>query len=118
MHRLTIHSNNHSDAAHTIHPLAGQGLNSGMGDVESLIRTLEYAVLHGQDVGSVLSLESYLSDRYVKNNALLGVVDKLHKIYGTKNSTVVALRSLGQSMVNNDWLGVKSFFMKQAAGNK
>lgn len=106
----------YSDAAHTVHPLAGQGLNSGMGDVESLIRTLEYAVQHGQDIGSILSLESYLSDRYVKNNALLGVVDKLHKVYGVENGVFVALRSLGQHAVDKDWLGIKGFLMNQAAG--
>ena len=39
------------DAAHTIHPLAGQGLNLGLGDVESLTRCLEQAVLHGGDIG-------------------------------------------------------------------
>ncbi len=42
-----------SDAAHTIHPLAGQGLNQGQGDVESLAQTIEYAVRHGQDIGTL-----------------------------------------------------------------
>jgi ubiquinone biosynthesis monooxygenase Coq6 len=39
------------DAAHSIHPLAGQGLNQGQGDVQSLARTIEYAMEHGQDIG-------------------------------------------------------------------
>lgn len=40
------------DAAHTVHPLAGQGLNQGIGDVQSLIEALETAVQHGQDIGN------------------------------------------------------------------
>lgn len=39
------------DAAHTVHPLAGQGLNQGIGDVQSLIKTVETAVQNGQDIG-------------------------------------------------------------------
>ena len=47
-HRLT----RASDAAHTIHPLAGQGLNQGQGDVQALAQTILYAVRHGQDIGT------------------------------------------------------------------
>ncbi|KAF8430157.1 hypothetical protein EV426DRAFT_542120 [Tirmania nivea] len=103
------------DAAHTIHPLAGQGLNQGIGDTQSLVRAIEHAVLHGQDIGAVLSLENYVSERYTANHVLLGVVDKLHKLYGTDTAPVVALRSAGLGMV--DRLGpLKGFLMKQAAG--
>ena len=41
------------DAAHTIHPLAGQGLNMGLGDVESLARCVQNAVLQGGDIGQL-----------------------------------------------------------------
>jgi ubiquinone biosynthesis monooxygenase Coq6 len=103
------------DAAHTIHPLAGQGLNQGQGDVESLAKTIEYAVTHGQDIGVKLSLESYNAERYAQNNMLLGVVDKLHKIYATESAPLVGLRSLGLGAVNA-FGPLKSFFMNQAAG--
>jgi ubiquinone biosynthesis monooxygenase Coq6 len=103
------------DAAHTIHPLAGQGLNQGQEDVQSLVRTLEFAVEHGQDIGDPLSLESYTAERYAANNALLGVVDKLHKLYSVESGPLVPLRSLGLSAVNS--VGpLKAFFMRQAAG--
>lgn len=39
------------DAGHTVHPLAGQGLNMGLGDVEALARCIEEAVLQGSDIG-------------------------------------------------------------------
>ncbi|KZF20322.1 ubiquinone biosynthesis mono0xygenase COQ6 [Xylona heveae TC161] len=103
------------DAAHTTHPLAGQGLNQGQLDIQSLARTITYAVEHGQDIGAQLSLESYNAERYAANNLMLGVVDKIHKLYATSFAPVVALRSLGLGAVNQ--LGpLKRFFMEQAAG--
>ncbi len=57
------------DAAHTTHPLAGQGLNAGLGDVESLANCIVDAVRKGGDIGELL-LFSQLSLRY-----------KLHAIY-------------------------------------
>jgi ubiquinone biosynthesis monooxygenase Coq6 len=104
------------DAAHTIHPLAGQGLNQGQGDVQSLAKTIEYAVSHGQDLGTTTSLEPYVSERYTANHVLLGVCDKLHKLYSVGSGPLVPLRSLGLNAVNA--LGpLKSFFMNQAAGS-
>jgi ubiquinone biosynthesis monooxygenase Coq6 len=104
------------DAAHTIHPLAGQGLNQGQGDVESLANTIEYAVAHGQDIGVQLSLEPYNAERYAANHVLLGVCDKLHKVYAVESGPMVPLRSIGLRAVNA--IGpLKQFFMKQAAGN-
>ena len=104
------------DAAHTIHPLAGQGLNQGQGDVQSLAEAIEYAVSHGQDIGVTMSLEPYASERYAANHLLLGVCDKLHKLYSVGSGPLVPLRSVGLNAVNA--LGpLKSFFMNQAAGN-
>jgi ubiquinone biosynthesis monooxygenase Coq6 len=104
------------DAAHTIHPLAGQGLNQGQGDVQSLAKTIEYAVSHGQDIGVTMSLEPYVSERYAANHLLLGVCDKLHKLYSVGSGPLVPLRSVGLNAVNA--LGpLKTFFMNQAAGN-
>ncbi|CZR50624.1 related to monooxigenase [Phialocephala subalpina] len=103
------------DAAHTIHPLAGQGLNQGQGDVESLVKTIEYAVTHGQDIGVQMSLESYNAERYAANNMMLGVCDKIHKLYAVESGPLVPLRSLGLRAVNA--LGpLKQFFMSQASG--
>ena len=103
------------DAAHTIHPLAGQGLNQGQGDVASLVKTIEAAVETGQDIGSQISLEDYNSERYAANNAMLGVCDKLHKLYSFDSGPIVPLRSLGLRAVNN--LGfLKGFLMNRAAG--
>lgn len=88
------------DAAHTTHPLAGQGLNMGQHDVEQLLNTLERFTLRGQDIGAMLSLEPYWAYSYGFNNIRLGMADKLHKLYHTDFTPVVAIRSLGLSIVN------------------
>lgn len=41
------------DAAHTIHPLAGQGLNQGLADVQCLLKVIEQGIINGQDIGIV-----------------------------------------------------------------
>ena len=112
MHRVALVG----DAAHTIHPLAGQGLNMGLGDVESLARIMESAAAHGQDIGDQLTLETYNAERYEPNHRLLGVVDKLHKLYSFGSGPVVGLRSLGLKAANAI-PALKRFLMQQAAGN-
>ena len=103
------------DAAHTVHPLAGQGLNLGMGDVKSLAQTIEYAVGHGADIGVRGNLEAYESERYAMNGRILGVCDKLHKLYSFQSAPVIGLRGLGLRAVNS-FSPLKKFLMRQAAG--
>ncbi|KAK6505365.1 putative ubiquinone biosynthesis monooxygenase [Arthrobotrys musiformis] len=103
------------DAAHTIHPMAGQGLNAGVGDVYSLVKSIADGISHGQDIGSSFTLEPYQSERYLPNNALLGFVDKLHTLYGFESGPLVPLRSIGVEIINRDWFGLKKFLMSQAA---
>jgi hypothetical protein len=69
------------DAAHTIHPLAGQGLNLGLADARSLSASITRAMQVGGDVGSHLSLSSYPKDRYLINQAMLSAVDHLHWLF-------------------------------------
>jgi hypothetical protein len=69
------------DAAHTIHPLAGQGLNLGLADARSLSTTLIKAIERGEDLGSHVSLSSYPRDRYIANQAMSSAVDHLHWLF-------------------------------------
>ena len=105
------------DAAHTIHPLAGQGLNMGLADSHSLASAIEYAVRHGADIGTELGcLDRYNGEMWMSNNRMLGAVDKLHWLYSAKSGPVVALRGLGLNIV--DALGpVKGWFMRQAGAS-
>jgi len=99
------------DAAHTVHPLAGQGLNLGLADARSLCSVIGESLSFGQDigsltkmiwltVGSLLALTKYPRERYFLNHQMLGVCDKLHKLYSTDNGLVVKLRSWGLEAVN------------------
>ena len=104
------------DAAHTMHPLAGQGLNLGLGDVECLARCVKEAVITGGDigrskadysfskltsiVGSHAVLHPYAQERYFANHILMSSVDKLHKIYSSDNEAVVWARSVGVEVLN------------------
>ncbi|KAF8932020.1 hypothetical protein EDD21DRAFT_378369 [Dissophora ornata] len=103
------------DAAHAVHPLAGQGLNQGLADVECLARVIEQGLLSGSDIGNIHSLTPYSSERFLPNLAMLGTVDKLSKLYNTDFSPVVWARSLGLTAVDN--MGpVKTEIMKFAMG--
>ncbi|KAL1304013.1 hypothetical protein AAFC00_000454 [Neodothiora populina] len=101
------------DAAHTVHPLAGQGLNSGLGDAQSLAKHIGEAVAVGKDIGSSWALEPYNAEQWPKNNIMLGTVDKLHKLYSAGSGPVVWVRTLGLEAVDKLPF-VKGFFMKQA----
>ncbi|KAL1743220.1 hypothetical protein HDZ31DRAFT_83561 [Schizophyllum fasciatum] len=88
------------DAAHRVHPLAGQGLNLGLGDVASLARAIEQAVAVGGDIGSYTSLLPYAQERYFENHKLMSAMDKLHRIYSTDAAPVVWARTVGVEVLN------------------
>lgn len=88
------------DAAHRVHPLAGQGVNLGFGDVTTLVEVLEEAVMTGADVGNELHLHNYQTIRQRQNVAMLAATDGLHRLYNTALPPVVLLRSLGLTTVD------------------
>lgn len=101
------------DAAHTIHPLAGQGLNMGLGDASAMADTIRNCVEHGGDIGVESNLEGYQSKVYAANARMLGVVDKLHWLYRMDGWVGVQLRGLGLRSVDRLG-GLKEFLMKAA----
>ncbi|KAI7847579.1 hypothetical protein BDC45DRAFT_541798 [Circinella umbellata] len=103
------------DAAHTVHPLAGQGLNQGILDVECLADILQQGASNGQDIGNIHLLREYASVRYLRNLVMISACDKLHRLYTTDFAPVTWLRSLGLTAVNQlDF--VKAEIMKYAMG--
>ncbi|OEJ86069.1 Ubiquinone biosynthesis monooxygenase COQ6, mitochondrial [Hanseniaspora osmophila] len=106
------------DAAHATHPLAGQGLNMGLGDSMSLVKALEQASSRGLDLGQTdFVLNEYWKERYGTNMMLLGITDKLHKLYGSSNPIVTTARQFGVSVLNNIG-GLKSLMMNIVSGPK
>lgn len=88
------------DAAHVMHPLAGQGLNAGLGDVSILSDTLEQSVKDGADIGLIDALRAYPRQRYAANQGLMSAVDKLHKLYAREERPIVWARSTGVEVLN------------------
>lgn len=103
------------DAAHSLHPLAGQGLNLGLGDVAALARCVGQSVDTGADIGGLMSLEGYARERYSANHVMLGVVDKLHKVFSWGSGPVVGARSVGFDVLER-WGWLKGRVMGVARG--
>lgn len=88
------------DAAHTIHPMAGQGLNLGIADVMALAEVLEAGVQEGQDLGAPSFLQRYERGRQLANLAMLGGLTALHKIYKPDAGPLRWLRNVGLGALN------------------
>ncbi|CAL4928307.1 unnamed protein product [Urochloa decumbens] len=69
------------DAAHTVHPLAGQGVNLGFGDAAALAKVIAEGVSVGSDVGDLTLLQRYEKDRKAANVAMTAVLDGFQKLY-------------------------------------
>jgi len=74
------------DAAHSIHPQAGQGLNLGMADAALLAKVVSHALATGGDIGEMRVLEAYGSERYKSNLAMMGAVDGINKIFSPEEN--------------------------------
>lgn len=103
------------DAAHGIHPIAGQGLNLGFRDVGALAELVLEAVAAGQDPGGAALLARYQAARRPAAMAMLGATHALEKLFGNRFPPVRAARRLGIAAV--DRIGpLKRAFARQAMG--
>lgn len=73
-----------SDAAHSVHPLAGQGLNLGIGDADALADVLLEALEEGADVGAACVLRRYERRALPRNIAMMAGVDALKRTFDWK----------------------------------
>lgn len=88
------------DAAHGIHPLAGQGLNLGLRDVAALAELLVGAHRRGLDLGAADVLDGYASWRRTDIALLAGVTDGLNRLFSNDNPLLRLGRDLGLGLVN------------------
>jgi 2-octaprenylphenol hydroxylase len=88
------------DAAHTIHPLAGQGVNLGFLDCAALAQVLGDAVAEGGEFASLRVLRRYERWRRSENALVLATCDSLNGLFGAKGVVVAAARRLGLSLVS------------------
>ncbi len=103
------------DAAHGIHPIAGQGLNLGFKDVAALAEVLIGARRLGQDVGAFDVLEKYQRWRRFDTFQMGVVTDVLNRLFSNDNDALRAVRDFGLGLVDR-MPGLKSMFIKEAAG--
>ena len=90
------------DSAHSIHPIAGQGWNVGMRDVDVLVNLLIEARSLGFDLGSEFISKKYQNMRYFDAYSLYQLTDKLNNIFMFKNSGANYLRQFGFNFLNNN----------------
>lgn len=103
------------DAAHRIHPLAGQGMNVGFADVEALVRTLTEARGRGEDPGALDVLERYQAARRFDATMLALGTDTLDRLFTIDRPGVRLLRDAGMAAVGR--IGpLRRFFAGQASG--
>ena len=102
------------DAAHTVHPLAGQGMNLGLLDAASMAAVIEDALLAGEDVGDLKVLRRYERDRKGDNLAMLAAFDVLNRLFGLPE-WAAPLRSFGLRAVDAAH-PVKRALMQKALG--
>lgn len=103
------------DAAHGIHPIAGQGLNLGFRDVAALAETIVEAHRLGLDIGSLAVLERYERWRRFDTFEMGVVTDTLNRIFSNDNAALRLARDVGLGIVDR-LPSFKKLFIQQAAG--
>jgi 2-polyprenyl-6-methoxyphenol hydroxylase-like FAD-dependent oxidoreductase len=87
------------DAAHTVHPMAGQGLNLGLGDVDALVSCLSKAHKSGMDMSSFL--HEYNAHRHRSVSISLGGIHALQRIFLNQDAPLQHLKTFGINMIQN-----------------
>jgi 2-octaprenyl-6-methoxyphenol hydroxylase len=103
------------DAAHGIHPIAGQGLNLGFKDVAALAETVVEADRLGQDIGAIDVLQRYERWRRFDTVQMGVTTDVLNRLFSNDIGPVRAVRDIGLGLLDR-MPGLKEFFIRQAAG--
>jgi 2-octaprenylphenol hydroxylase len=103
------------DAAHAVHPLAGQGVNLGFLDAAALAAALQEARHKRRDIGGLWALRRYERARRGENMLMLGAMDGFKRMFSNALPPLAALRSAGLSAVDR-MAPAKHLFMRHALG--
>ena len=103
------------DAAHGVHPIAGQGLNLGLRDVAALAEVLILARRRGEEAGSPAALEEYQRWRRFDATALALGMDAVNRVFSSDSPLLRLGRDLGMGVVSA-MPGLRRGFIRQAAG--
>lgn len=103
------------DAAHCIHPVAGQGINVGFKDVEVLLGVLENVRRFGGDMGSITALEAYGKARRADHVSMALVTDGVVRLFSNHSRILSGVRKAGLRAINA-FPAVKNGMMRRAMG--
>ncbi len=103
------------DAAHVVHPIAGQGLNAGLKDVAALAEVLTDAQRRGEDIGRADVLERYQRWRRFDTAALALATDTFNRMFSNDNSTLRLIRDIGLA-ATNAMPSMRRSLIREAAG--
>lgn len=103
------------DAAHGVHPIAGQGLNAGLRDVAALAEVMIMAARRGEDIASPLVLERFQQWRRFDTATLAVATDAFNKLFSNDNPILRLGRDLGMGLINSV-PSLRRSFMREAAG--
>lgn len=103
------------DAAHGMHPIAGQGLNAGLRDVAALAEVLTEARERGEDIASPQVLARYQQWRRFDTATLALATDTFNKLFSNDNPLLRTVRDIGMGAVNA-MPGLRRGFIREAAG--
>ena len=103
------------DAAHGIHPIAGQGFNLGIRDVAVLADIIAETIRLGLDVGGFTMLESYQRTRRADNLQMIAATDCLNRLFSNNITPIKLARNLGMGMIEK-MPSLKKILMRDAMG--
>lgn len=103
------------DAAHGMHPIAGQGLNAGLRDVAALAHVLSHAQRRGEDIASPLVLARYQQWRRFDTASLAAATDLFNRLFSNDSALLRFGRDLGMAAINAV-PGLRRGFIREAAG--
>lgn len=105
------------DAAHIVHPLAGQGVNIGLLDAASLFEVINNAIKDNRDFASIHTLRRYERWRKADNASLLSGVHAIKEMFASNKVIIKGGRSLGLTLINK-MQSIKNIFTRHAVGKR